>query len=130
MALGLVIAAVLILQDAPATATQCPCVAVKPKFEDKFLTFSQAVLVVGAAGKIVASYSRDPGRGSTAVVVPEGLAGATIAVEALAKNKMSTPVKYIVGTGNIVAGVVLGIFAHHDTAYTRAVIKGGPPPTY
>ena len=125
--IGFAIAALVLLQNAPAPEAPCPC---KKGFEDKFLTFSQAVLVVGAAGKIVASYSRDPQKGTTTVVVPAGLAGATIAVEALVRPRMSTPVKYMVGTGNIVLGVVLGVFAHHDSQYTRAVLRGAPPPTY
>jgi hypothetical protein len=123
--LGLVIAALILVQNIPQ-----PAAPPQRGFEDKFLTFSQAVLVVGVGVKVVAQYSRDPSISGRRVAADASLAGSVVAVEVLAKRKMSAPVKYVVGTANIVAGVVLGIFAHHDSQVTRAVVQGLPPPTY
>jgi hypothetical protein len=126
VSLGLAIAALLLTQNLPPPAVPPP----QRGFEDKFLTFSQAVLVVGVGVKVVAQYSRDPSVSGRRVAADASLAGSVVAVEVLAKRKMSAPVKYVVGTANIVAGVVLGIFAHHDSQVTRAVVQGLPPPTY
>jgi len=123
--LALTITALLLMQTATPAAPPT-----KRVFEDRFLAFSQAVLVAGATSKIIAKYSRDVSKTGQSVATSASIAGSVITIEALAYRRMNTPTKYLVGTGNIVAGVILGLFAHHDTQYTRAVLTGQPPPTY
>jgi len=124
---AMMIAAILLVQEPPAKCAPCQP---KPGFEDKFLLLSQVILATGATGKIVAKYSRDPNQAATTVTMQAGLVGSVVVVEQLTKKKMNAPTKYLVGTGNIVLGVVLGVFTHHDAAYTRAVLRGAPAPTY
>jgi hypothetical protein len=113
---------VLTQNVAPAPAPKVP------GFEDKFLDFSQVVLVAGATGKIVIQHAIRPTQGSGTVAIQGGLVVSVVVLERATSKKWKKPVKYSVATANIVTGVILGALARVDTSYTRTALTGVPTP--
>ncbi len=98
-----------------------------PGFEDKFLSFSQVVLITGATGKIVIKHAISPKQGTGSVVMQGGLVVSVVVLERATSKKWSKPLKYSIGTANIVTGVILGALARVDTSNTRQTLHALSP---
>jgi len=94
-----------------------------PGFEDKFLDFSQVVLIAGATGKIVIKHAISPTQGTGTVVMQGGLVVSVVVLERATSKKWAKPVKYSIAAANIVTGVILGTLARVDTTYTRQTLQ-------
>jgi len=112
--------------------TQNVAPAPQPKgFEDRFLDFSQMILVAGSTSKIVIKHANSPMQGSGTVAIQGGLIVSVVVLERATSKRWSKPLKYVVATSNIVAGVALGALARVDTSQTRQTLQGlSPTPTH
>lgn len=99
-----------------------------PGFEDKFLDFSQMILVAGSTSKIVIKHASSPTQGSGSVAIQGGLIVSVVVLERATSKRWSKPLKYSIATANIVSGVILGALARVDTSQTRQTLQGMPTP--